>query len=419
MAPQVTFQAVGDEPPKDRYQVCRRMLIGPWCNQPEEYEGYNGFVGWMAMTILRSGRWLLTFSSGYWHASFPLTEELLKDSENLKFFQDMHKIGCPFVKAPRGGRCHIMYSDDKGLTWSKPETLIDTELDDRHPTILELDDGTFLCTYFDYAMPGELSHSAKYMLSHDGGKTWSRQVTVHPKSCGFGASPAIQLSDGAIVWVIEGLFEPKANYNVIGVFRSEDRGRSFQLAAVVNSGHEMNEPTVAELPDKRLVQISRRKDDIAWSSDSGRTWTEPVSFGVELFDPHLVMLPNGVLACFHGSYQTGGLRVILSKDFGRTWHGPMDTAGYCVDPSVYGYSAPVLLPDGTVYLAYIHSGGHSPADARTQAIWGIRVKINDNADGIEILPAPGSPGERGLYLTNLESVKTTGGDPELGELRRS
>ncbi len=417
MATQVTFKVAGKEPPKDRYQVCRRMLVGPWCNQPEEYEGYNGFVGWMAVTILRSGRWLMTFSSGYWHASFPLTEELLKDPKNLKFFQDMQKYGCPFVKAPRGGRAHITYSDDKGLTWSKPETLIDTERDDRLPSILELDDGTLLCTFFDYAMPG--SYLAWHMLSHDGGKTWTKPINPHPQGGGFGASPIIQFSDGTVVWIMEGRFDPKADYNVIGVFRSEDRGQSFQLAAVVNSGHEMNEPTVAELPDKRLVQISRRKDDICWSSDGGRTWTEPVSFGVELFDPHLVMCPNGVLACFHGSYQTGGVRVILSKDLGQTWHGPAETMGYCVDPSVYGYSAPAVLPDGTVYLAYIHSGGHSPADARTQAIWGIRIKINDNADGIEILPAPGSPAERNLHLTNLESLKTTGGDPKLGELRRS
>ena len=37
-----------------------------------------------------------------------------------------------------------MHSDDEGQTWSKPQTLIDTEMDDRHSTILELDDGTII-----------------------------------------------------------------------------------------------------------------------------------------------------------------------------------------------------------------------------------------------------------------------------------
>jgi hypothetical protein len=191
------------------------------------------------------------------------------------------------------------------------------------------------------------------------------------------------------------------------------------MASVVSTDHEMNEPTIVELPDKRLMMIIRPKDDICFSSDGGRTWTTPVSIGVELFDPHVVLLPNGVLACFHGACQTGGIRVILSKDYGATWHGPMETCGYSVDPSVYGYSAPMVLADGTVYLAYIHSGGHAAADARTEAIWGVRVKVNDNADGIEILPAPGSPADRGLALSGLESLVTQGGDPELGELRRS
>jgi hypothetical protein len=266
-------------------------------------------------------------------------------------------------------------------------------------------------------MPGD--YSARYILSHDQGKTWSQEMTLPGKGGGFCASPAIQLSDGAIVWVAQGSYDPKVNYDVVGIFRSEDRGKTFKLASIVNPGHAAEEPTITELPDKRLIMVIRRKDDICWSSDGGRTWTEPVSIGVELFDPHLVMLPNGVLACFHGSYEGGGLRVMLSKDLGKTWNGPKDKIGYSVDPSVYGYSAPLLLPDGTIYIAYIHSGGHTPADARTQAIWGLRVKVYDNADGIDILPAPGSPAERGCFLTNFETLKTHGGDPELGQLRRS
>ena len=47
------------------------------------------------------------------------------------------------------------------------------------------------------------------------------------------------------------------------------------------------------------------------------------------------------------------------------------------------------------------------------------MKVNDDADGIEILPAAGSPADRGLALTALESQVTQGGDPKLGELKRS
>ena len=69
---EVQFKIVGTEPPADRYRSCRQMLVGPWHNQPEEYQGYNGFVGWAGVTRLRSGQWLVAFTSGTWHVPPPL-----------------------------------------------------------------------------------------------------------------------------------------------------------------------------------------------------------------------------------------------------------------------------------------------------------------------------------------------------------
>ena len=119
-----------------------------------------------------------------------------------------------------------------------------------------------------------------------------------------------------------------------------------------------------------------------------------------MFDPHLVMAPSSVLALFHGSYtKVGGVHVLLSPDGGHTWHGPgMDGGrphGYSVDPSVYGYCHPMVLPDGTIYVVYLHTGGHLLADARTEALWGLRVLVHDDAGWIDILPALGSPAALG------------------------
>lgn len=382
-SPEVTFKIIGSEPQPGLYKSYRHMLVGPWVHQPEEYQGYNGFVAWPGVTRLQSGRWLLTFSSGYWHASPPLTKEILEDPKCREQFDKWKIIGMPYINAPRGGRAHIMHSDDQGQTWNDPKTLIDTELDDRHPTILELDDGTLLCTFFTYRLLG-VAH-VRYMLSEDQGQTWSDPMELPGDAASFINGNAIQLSDGTIVLVAE-LDSAK---RVIGVYRSSDRGKTFELASIVKTNHELFEPTVAELADGRLVMIIRPKGDICWSDDGGRTWTDPVSIGVDLIDPHLLLMPNGVLACFHGSSKGGALRVILSPDNGRTWHGPREGIGYSVDPSVYGYSHPMLLPDGTVYLVYIHTGGHKPADARTQALWALRIRIKDNADGIEILSVSG------------------------------
>ena len=423
MTDDVRFEVKGAEPPAGDFLRCRRMTVGPWVNQPEEYEGYNGFVGWAGITRLRSGRWGLTFSSGYWHASVPWTDEIKQDPDKRRQFEEWHKIGLPDIRAPRGGRAHIMYSDDEGLHWTKPETLVDTLQDDRHPSILEAADGTWLCTFFTYALPKQVQ--GWHMHSTDAGKTWSEPEKFSDEAQGFGNGPAILLKDGTILCSVGGR-ERAGGAGDLLVFQSKDNGRSFNLISRINSeeGAQSSESSLTELPDGRIILISRRKGPVRWSEDQGKTWSQPKYFGVDIYDPHFVMMPSGVLACFHGSYNTGGLRVFLSPDCGVTWRGPaiqkgcLDKPGgmgYAVDTSVYGYSHAMLLPDGTVYIVYLHTGGHTPHDARTQAIWGLRVGVSPRADGIEILPAPGSAADvkSGDWKDKLQF---TGGDPKLGNL---
>ncbi len=409
-AAEVTFKVAGQEPEAGLSQSCRSLIVGPWKNQPEEYQGYNGFVGWPGVTRLRSGRMLVTFTSGTWHATPPWTDEVRKDPEAVKCFEEWHEIGLPDIDAPRGGRCHIMHSDDDGLTWSKPAFLVDTEDDDRHPTILELDDGTWLCTFFKYRFPRIAL--AMYMRSTDQGKTWSepKSLLEDGSAHSFGNGSAIQLVDGSLVLVAGGTYEAAPDNSAIGVLRSTDRGETFQLASVVQAPRALHEPTVAQLPSGRLVMILRKEGDICWSDDGGVTWEQSGSTEWGIFDPHVLVMPNGVLACFHGSYKKGGIRVLLSPDGGKTWNGPGEGYGYSVERSTYGYCHPMLLPDGTVYVVYLHTGGHRPADARTQALWGLRVRIHDDAGGIDILPAPGSAAQ-----AEEEDDDGDGGDPVLGD----
>jgi hypothetical protein len=81
---------------------------------------------------------------------------------------------------------------------------------------------------------------------------------------------------------------------------------------------------------------------------------------------------------------------MFSRDGGQTWLCPDEKWGFPVDPSVYGYGQAVELADGTVWAAYIHTGGHSTKDARTEALWSIRLRVRPNHDGIDLLPAPGT-----------------------------
>ena len=50
----------------------------------------------------------------------------------------------------------------------------------------------------------------------------------------------------------------------------------------------------------------------AWSSDDGKTWTEPVSTGLKAVAPRTLLLSNGVLACTYG--RPGPVTIMFSLD---------------------------------------------------------------------------------------------------------
>ena len=65
--------------------------------------------------------------------------------------------------------------------------------------------------------------------------------------------------------------------------------------STVGAKHDLQEVTATQLPDGRLVMIARPEGDISWSSDTGQTWTPPVTFGMRMFAPSLFVLRDGTL----------------------------------------------------------------------------------------------------------------------------
>jgi hypothetical protein len=388
----VEVKVVSAGKPGAKATDCRRMLIGPGVNQPDPHPGYAGFVGWDAPVRLRDGTLLVSFSTGYWHASPPTPLRIAPAT-----LAEWQKLGMPAnINAPRGGRAMLIRSTDQGRTWSKPQTIIDTPWDDRSPALVELPDGTLLCSFFTYPGHGDLSRQPELacrtgiIRSRDGGKTWEQNVRRLPSPFIFDATdgPPIVLKDGSVLLAVYGSSKEGAPEQ-IGVFRTTDGGQSWQLLAIVKSDHEMSEAGLAQLPDGRLVMISRPEGDVTWSSDGGRTWTKPATFGLRMYEPGLVVLRDGTLLCLHGSYGGGGFRAILSGDGGQTWMAPARNHGFAVDPSVYGYGRGLQMPDGSIFAVYIHTGGHTTKDAQTEALWAIRFRVRPDRSGVDLLPAPG------------------------------
>jgi photosystem II stability/assembly factor-like uncharacterized protein len=394
-APRPVVKIVENGESKVGPDACRGTIVGPDVNQPDPFPGYAGFVGWESPIQLANGDWLVGFNAGYWHASAPTP--LPYSAETL---QSYRKMGLPAdIDAPTGGRAMVTRSTDQGRTWSKPMTIIDTPADDRHPAFVQLADGTILCSFFSYPAledNGKLSTDPA-MLSRvhivrslDNGHTWEQE----PRALGtpFIADetdgPLLRLPDDSVLIAING--RPKSGPpDHAAVLRSTDRGETWRMLADIKTDHDLHEVTVAVLPDGRWVLMARPEGDITWSSDQGRTWTSPQTFGMRLFAPSLQVLRDGTLLCLHGSYAPGhgGLRVIFSTDGGHTWMAPALDHGFLID-NAYGYGKAMELADGSLFACYIATGGHAAGDAASNAIRCIRFRVRPDHSGIDLLPAP-------------------------------
>ena len=124
---------------------------------------------------------------------------------------------------------------------------------------------------------------------------------------------------------IDGIPE-KSSFCQAALFRSHDSGATWELLSTVKgNGHHLYEANAAELPDGQWVMIARPEGDICWSQDQGRTWTEPVTFGMRIFAPSLSVLRDGTLVCLHGSYASG--HGGAAADLQHRWRANLDCPG--------------------------------------------------------------------------------------------
>ncbi len=232
---------------------------------------------------------------------------------------------------------HIRYSNDNGKTWMngeefptfgvRPGAKLRRML--RGATVDPVT-GRFFRFYNEALLPsddpleGFWRWVVKYSVSEDGGMTWYLDEEIicagkefnaaHPvpgvnvgHNCimvGDHASKQFFLKDGTlIVPVIISPVGPDGHYINLGggytysdaaVLRgkwaADGRHMEWELSSLVKadpklSTRGMDEPAVAELPDGRLLMVLRASNDkkpelpgrrwVSYSSDQGRTWTEP------------------------------------------------------------------------------------------------------------------------------------------------
>jgi Neuraminidase (sialidase) len=310
------------------------------------------YIGWPSITKTRSGELLVVFSG------------------------DREAHVCPF------GITQMIRSKDNGKTWSKPETINDTPLDDRDAGILETKNGTLLVNwftslafdnekYFDKhpawkKIAEELDDVTKKQWlgnwtrrSTDNGKTWEKPVKQNVSS----PHGPIELSDGRLLYVGTAY---KDGGKFMGVEQSTDDGQSWQLISSIPLSKEdditkAHEPHAVELNNGKLLVMFRYNPSDhsqsylrqSESSDGGRTWTSSHKTDIWGYPPHLVQLKNSwILNTYGVRKEPYGEKACISKDGGKTWETGKEIM---ISPAMngdLGYPASLQLDDGSILTVY-------------------------------------------------------------------
>ena len=321
--------AVGQSPP---YQVIVRDA------------GAGGYQAFPDVCRLSNGELLCVFYAGYSHVSFP-TPEL-----------------------PRGARVCAVRSGDEGRTWSEPTIVVDTELDDRDPSVAQLSDGRLLCNFFTYQ--GEQGYHTAVVESSDLGHTWSEPhfcEVVAQVNCAC-SSPVLELPSKEVLLPV---YSETSQTAKAGLLRSYDGGRTWPELTMIDlaSTHRHDaEPHIIPLPDGRLFTALRPCMCLAFSSDQGHTWTVREA-GFPGHCPYALLHSSGLLLLAHRVPHTS---LHISPDLGQTWQGP-----FLLDTVDGAYPSMVELSDGTVLCVYYEEGPGS-------AIRALRFK--PRPDGIDYVP---------------------------------
>ncbi len=288
---------------------------------------------------------------------------------------------CPF------GKVVALRSYDEGNSWSSPEIIIDTPLDDRDGGIMTFGQSGVMVTSFNntpdmqrkkchvrsaypYAYLDEVEKLdwRKYLgstlaVSEDGGRSF-RGPYILPISSPHGPC---ELSDGRILYVGT-LFERNGAPSNIECHIVDPSGSCEFLSRIedVSPDRLSCEPHAVQLKSGRIVVHIRVQGEggsfkgklftvyQSVSDDLGKTFSRPV----KLLDDrsgapaHLIEHSSGALVSVYGRRdEPYGIRAMLSRDGGESWETDLTVVDSELSADL-GYPSSVELSGGDILTVY-------------------------------------------------------------------
>jgi len=333
------------------------------------------------------------------------------------------------------------WSNDAGRTWSTKPTQLFEFPRERGVRVA----GTTLCDSkgvlhifglnyirFDWKdyNPDKFNYEVWQAVSRDGGATWSPVERINYGHTTFGwMNSVIELRNGRILMPLAYLSKNQTARNVCSAIYSDDGGQNWQhsqsILSVNSGGSNLEsgacEPVAVELGDGRVWMVIRTQTGYSYesfSSDGGKTWTEPVqSRFVSTNSPaQLLRLRNNRIVIAWNNCTFGKLpdfrgdrcvmSVAASDDDGKTWQGYREIFRR-VTTGIIAYPFMTEAQDGTVLIYLWGGGGHT---VRLRPDWLAETSLVDDfsggmaewatmgAAGVRVEPDPANQGRNVLVL---------------------
>lgn len=197
--------------------------------------------------------------------------------------------------------------------------------------------------------------------------------------------------DGSLVACVYSRSKAAPEFYRLAIAHSSDNGNSWREGTIIASVGKDSQPPpgmgkdgpceagLVRLRDGRLFVVFRTGSDgdlgTAWSSDEGRTWTDPALIPFKGVEPRVRLLSNGVLALSTG--RPGPVNMLFSIDgTGQSWSHQTDI----FTAMSTRYTEFLELAPGKLFLVYDsvpHGWKEIPdSDAKAEnAIYGTWVEV--------------------------------------------